>query len=108
RADKTIGSSLEANPAVHITDKNLADALQDIDLAEIAITSNAKIETTPTGNDAFTVTDVPNVGVVFIAAEGGKCERCWKILPEVGHNPKHNVLCNRCADAVDHFLTQAA
>nr|MBA3447616.1 isoleucine--tRNA ligase [Pseudaminobacter sp.] len=39
RAKKTIGSSLEAAPAVHITDPELRAALVGLDLAEICITS---------------------------------------------------------------------
>ena len=37
------------------------------------------------------------------AAPGAKCERCWKILPEVGSVAAHPKLCLRCADAVDHL-----
>ena len=33
-------------------------------------------------------------------AEGGKCERCWKILPSVGTDAAHPTLCPRCAAAV--------
>jgi isoleucyl-tRNA synthetase len=33
-------------------------------------------------------------------AEGDKCERCWRVLPEVGSDPEHPSLCLRCADAV--------
>ena len=31
----------------------------------------------------------------FRAAEGGKCARCWRVLPEVTED-----LCNRCEAAV--------
>ncbi|MGN6515696.1 MAG: zinc finger domain-containing protein, partial [Rhizomicrobium sp.] len=34
-------------------------------------------------------------------AQGDKCARCWMILLEVGQNPKHPDLCNRCSAAVD-------
>jgi len=36
-------------------------------------------------------------------AAGEKCERCWKILPEVGSVAAHPTLCVRCADAVEHL-----
>ena len=39
RAQKRIGASLEAAPAVHISDDDLWQAVQGLDLAEIAITS---------------------------------------------------------------------
>ncbi|MCF8469133.1 MAG: hypothetical protein K9G33_17190, partial [Sneathiella sp.] len=31
---------------------------------------------------------------------GEKCERCWKILDEVGTHETHNDLCHRCGDVV--------
>jgi isoleucyl-tRNA synthetase len=37
---------------------------------------------------------------VFAHAKGAKCARCWMVLPEVGANPAHSDLCNRCAEAV--------
>lgn len=33
-------------------------------------------------------------------AQGRKCERCWKILPEVGRHAAHPGLCLRCVEAV--------
>jgi isoleucyl-tRNA synthetase len=36
--------------------------------------------------------------VRFEPARGGKCERCWRVLPEVNTRTSH--LCNRCTDAV--------
>jgi hypothetical protein len=35
-------------------------------------------------DDAFRLDD-PGIGVVFHRADGEKCQRCWKILPDVGH-----------------------
>lgn len=34
------------------------------------------------------------------AAMGQKCARCWLVLPEVGQNPHHPLLCGRCVRAV--------
>jgi isoleucyl-tRNA synthetase len=34
-------------------------------------------------------------------ASGEKCQRCWKVLPEVGSSAAHPALCRRCADAVE-------
>ena len=39
RAQKRIGSSLEAHPIVHVTDEDLYEAVVDVDLAEVCITS---------------------------------------------------------------------
>jgi isoleucyl-tRNA synthetase len=36
-----------------------------------------------------------------MVADGEKCARCWHHKPEVGNDPKHPELCNRCIDNVD-------
>jgi isoleucyl-tRNA synthetase len=46
--------------------------------------------------------------VTAAAADGDKCVRCWKILPEVGTRPGHPCLCLRCADALDSGRVGAA
>ncbi|WP_286883909.1 zinc finger domain-containing protein [Aneurinibacillus sp. UBA3580] len=40
------------------------------------------------------------LAVVVTPAEGEKCERCWVITPEVGHDEAHPTLCTRCATVV--------
>jgi isoleucyl-tRNA synthetase len=58
------------------------------------------VTTDPAPADAFRLPDVQDVAVMFRAAVGAKCARCWMVLPEVGKNPKHDDLCNRCSEAV--------
>ena len=55
RADKTIGSSLEAAPALVVTDAADKALFDSIDLAEIAITSTAKVETSSSLDGLYTV-----------------------------------------------------
>ena len=38
--------------------------------------------------------------VVFEKAEGAKCERCWKVLPDVGSDPRYPDLSPRDAAAM--------
>ncbi|HQX27106.1 MAG TPA: isoleucine--tRNA ligase [Alphaproteobacteria bacterium] len=90
RADKTIGSSLEAHPVIE------AAGLDGIDMAEICITSQATVE------------NAAETKVTFQKAEGDKCGRCWKVLPEVGENKEHPTLCIRCAEAVKQQKQKAA
>jgi isoleucyl-tRNA synthetase len=106
RADKRIGSSLQAHPAVYL-DPRYRPALEGIDLAEIAITSALTLAegTAPPG--AFAMPEVEGVAVVVGPAGGTKCERCWKVLEEVGSVPGYETVCRRCADAVDHFHAAA-
>ncbi len=98
RRAKTIGSSLEAAPVVHLSPE-LAEVVTDRDtFATLCITSAIALTTDPAPADAFTMPDVPGVAVVFARAEGEKCQRCWKILPDVGTHA-HPATCARC-DAV--------
>ncbi len=101
RRDKVIGASLEARPVLYVSEAKDAALFDGLDLGEIAITSNARVSTHEPPSDAFRLPDVAGVAVEFHHAEGDKCARCWMILPEVGHNPAHDDLCNRCSEAVD-------
>jgi isoleucyl-tRNA synthetase len=98
RTAKVIGASLEAAPVVHVEDPALAGALSAADFADLCITSDLTVTTDPAPADAFRLAEVPGVAVVFVRADGEKCERCWKILPDVGSH-KHAHTCARC-DAV--------
>jgi isoleucyl-tRNA synthetase len=98
RAEKRIGSSLQAAPEVYADAASVA-ALDGIDLAEIAITSAATlVEGTPPPG-AFTLDDVAGIGVAPRLAKGEKCERCWQVLPDVGAHG-HDHICGRCAAAI--------
>ncbi len=99
RAEKRIGSSLQAAPDVYADDDTVA-AMAGVDLAEISITSAATLIADAPPADAFTLDDVPGIGVVPKLAEGGKCARCWQILPDVGSHGRAEI-CGRCAAAVD-------
>ncbi len=90
RARKTIGSSLEAVPIVYLTDAGLRQAIDGVDMAEIAITSGLDIVDTPAPQDAFTLSDVAGVAVVVGKAEDAglvKCARSWRYTADVGSDP---------------------
>jgi len=100
RAAKRLGSSLEAAPEVFVTDAALHEAVQAIDLAEITITSAATLTCKVPPDAAFTLPDVPGVGVVVHRAEGRKCARSWRITADVGCDPAYPDLSARDAAAV--------
>ena len=100
RAEKRIGSSLQASPLVYVEDPDLMAAIDGLDLAEIAITSDAKAVAGPAPDEAFILDEVPSVGVLAGLAEGEKCQRCWRILPEVSTSAAAPGVCVRCADAI--------
>jgi isoleucyl-tRNA synthetase len=101
RAEKRIGSSLQASPQVYVADPELVEAIEGVDLAEIAITSGAEAFAGSPPDGAFVLPEVPAVGVVAKRAEGEKCQRCWRVLPEVGAAAAAPDLCRRCADAIE-------
>jgi len=100
RREKRIGSSLEAAPEVYVQDSDIAAAMQGIDLAEISITSQAVLREGEPPAGAFTLEDVPGIAVVPAKAEGDKCRRSWKILPDIGADPDFPDLSPRDAAAV--------
>ena len=102
RAEKRIGSSLQAHPMVH-AEAGYVAAMAGLDLAEIAITSGATLVEGSAPDDAFTLDDVAGVGVLPGLAEGERCERCWQVLGDVGSDAAHQDLCGRCADAVNRL-----
>ncbi|MGZ5805481.1 MAG: isoleucine--tRNA ligase, partial [Xanthobacteraceae bacterium] len=100
RAQKRIGSSLEAAPIVHIDDKDLFAAMVDVDLAEVCITSAATMVEGIGPDDAFRMNEVPGVAVVPQRATGKKCARSWKISPAVGDDPQYPDVTPRDARAL--------
>ena len=88
RASKELRSSLEAAPTLAVA-ADAAAVLKTVDLSEICITA------------PVTVTE-GSEGISIKKADGNKCERCWKILPEVGS--EKDGVCNRCADALPETI----
>ena len=99
RTAKVIGASLEAAPVVHVEDAGALAALRSVDFADLCITSGLTLTADPAPAEAFRLPEVPGVGVVFELAMGEKCQRCWKILPDVGTH-KHPHTCARCNAAL--------
>ena len=100
RAQKRIGSSLEAHPIVHVSNPELAEAVLDVDLAEVCITSAATLVEDEGPADAFRMPDVTGVAVVPNLAEGTKCARSWKVLNTIGADPQYPDVSPRDAQAL--------
>jgi isoleucyl-tRNA synthetase len=105
RAQKRIGSSLEAHPIVHVSDEDLFEAVVDVDLAEICITSAATLVKDNGPGGAFRLPDVIGVAVVPNLAEGTKCARSWKILTNIGADPQFPDVSPRDAKALREWET---
>jgi isoleucyl-tRNA synthetase len=105
RAQKRIGSSLEAHPIVLVTDEDLFEAVLDVDLAEVCITSALTLRNVGGSDGAFSLPDVPGVAVIPNLAEGSKCARSWKILTTIGADPDYPDVSPRDAKALREWET---
>ena len=81
RAEKIIGSSLEANIQIKIKDKDMFSVAQNQDFSEICITSSAEI----LKDDKLE----KEIEVISSKAVGNKCPVCWKISKEVCEKHGH-------------------
>ena len=108
RAKKTIGSSLEAAPVVHIADADLLKLVQTVDLAEIAITSGIALLAGEGPQEAFRLPDVKGVAVEFQRAPGVKCARSWKYFDPTTADPAFPDITPRDAKAMRERAASAA
>ncbi len=99
RGAKRLGSSLQAAVEIFVPER-LVELVRGIDLAELCIASAATVRVAPVPDGVFTLPDLADIGVRVSAAPGERCERCWRVLPEVGQVPGHDDLCRRCAAIV--------
>ena len=99
RTNKVIGASLEAAPVVHVSAET-AEVLGTVAFADICITSDISVSAEAAPDGAFAMADISDIAVSFAKAEGQKCQRCWKVLPDVGKYRFANV-CGRCAEALE-------
>jgi isoleucyl-tRNA synthetase len=91
RAEKIIGSNLEAAVTLQVSDEGWREEWQDRlpELEEFFILSELALEPGP--QDAARVTKTT----------AAKCGRCWRHRRSVGTVASHPELCDRCASAVD-------
>ncbi|MEW9919549.1 isoleucine--tRNA ligase [Marimonas sp. MJW-29] len=99
RVEKVIGASLEAAPVVYVADADQRAALEAVSFEDVCITSDITVTGDAAPSDAFRMPEVDGVAVAFAKAEGAKCARCWKVLPDVGTHG-HPGVCKRCDEAV--------
>ena len=100
RRDKRLGGPMEAAPVVHIADADLLAAFDGLDVADVFRTSQATLVASEGPAGAFRLSEASGVAVEPKRAEGRKCARSWRILPEVGSDPRYPDLSLRDADAV--------
>ena len=94
RQAKTIGTSLGAQ----VTLRARGDSLTLLDkyrneLPMLFIASQVTVTEAPGQGDAVELT--------VSRAEGVKCARCWRIVPEVSSESGSEGLCSRCVEAIE-------
>jgi len=95
RADKIIGSSLEAHIKIYVNE-DIKKKIEGITFDEIAITSSFEIMKTQNENSFFSLEEVEDVEIEVIKVNGHKCNRCWKYKARLNNND----ICDRCKDAI--------
>ncbi|TNH08604.1 isoleucine--tRNA ligase, partial [Testudinibacter sp. TR-2022] len=100
RADKVIGSGLEAEVTLY-ADEQLLPQLQQLgaELRFVLITSKAEVKPLSTADVA--VGELNGLAVKVIRSPHEKCPRCWHYSDTIGSNPTHPHLCSRCVENVD-------
>jgi isoleucyl-tRNA synthetase len=98
RNAKAIGKALDAAVNVIVAEGTPeADALvkYESSLAEFFNVSQAIVQAVGASQD--------RAGVILEAkvAEGAKCGRCWRVLPDVGADARWPAVCARCAGALE-------
>jgi len=88
RRNGLIGSSLQARVT-----------LDGADFAAAGLPAEAWEEVLIASQVALGTGEAQRVAVE--AAPGQKCDRCWRVLPEVGHSAAHPTLCRRCEAVVE-------
>jgi isoleucyl-tRNA synthetase len=103
RKAKVVGKSEEAKVELRATG-SLAELLHRNggDLPTIFMASNVVLAGSPDAGQGavFTESDDSWATIVVSRADGVRCDRCWRYVPEVGTEPKSQGLCPRCEQAL--------
>jgi isoleucyl-tRNA synthetase len=104
RADKTIGSSLDASVTLFVDDslRSILESLKE-ELRFVLITSDASVKSIDEADDSCIETTIdsgPTIKIKTTASEDTKCVRCWHHRDDVGENDEHPELCGRCVENV--------
>ncbi|HHO59876.1 MAG TPA: isoleucine--tRNA ligase, partial [Thiotrichales bacterium] len=104
RADKTIGSSLDAEVTLYCDDA-LLSTLKKLgdELRFVLITSEATLRPlTDAGENAIEATTAAGATLKISAGASAfdKCVRCWHHRSDVGSHAEHPELCGRCVENV--------
>lgn len=119
RADKAIGSSLQAKLQLSVADADLrsqlaamnpTDSMSDEsnqvdELRYLFLVSQVEIvDSLEALTGAKYKKEVEGTTIAVIEAEGEKCDRCWNYSTHVGESAEDPTICDRCVAALsDRF-----
>ena len=95
RADKIIGSSLEAHIDIYL-EKSILEKVKNYQLDEISITSSFELHAITSNSEGFSLEEVSDVKVEVSKTSGQKCQRCWKYKKQLIRDE----ICSRCDNAI--------
>ena len=95
RAEKIIGSSLEAHLKIFLIDE-LKKNISNVSLDEISITSSFEILPFADNILSYEIEDIKGVKVIVEKVEADKCQRCWKYVKKITEKN----ICSRCDAAI--------
>lgn len=114
REQKLVGSSLEASAVIYVEhDKSLQEAVSFFgsengvdDMRYLFLTSQVERvdKSVAVSCEYHTAATIEGLGEVVVGvkkANGHKCIRCWNYSEQVGTNPEHPELCERCVPVVE-------
>jgi isoleucyl-tRNA synthetase len=95
RADKIIGSSLEAHIDIFL-EKSILEKVKNYQLDEISITSSFELHEITSKSEGFSLEEVSDVKIEVSKTSGQKCQRCWKYKKQLIRDE----ICGRCDNAI--------
>ncbi|WJI27875.1 isoleucine--tRNA ligase [Thermosynechococcus sp. B3] len=113
RAEKLIGSSLEAKVWLYVADPQWRDRLAEMnpsdalsgngvdELRYLFLVSQVELMPQQAGVDVPYVLEAEGLWIGVGHAKGEKCVRCWNYSESVGQSALHPQLCDRCQAALE-------
>ncbi|MBD2120852.1 isoleucine--tRNA ligase [Trichocoleus sp. FACHB-262] len=114
RAEKMVGSSLEAKLLLYVPDLELRQQLQTMnpatslngngvdELRYLFIVSQVELLDSPAALEGLQYSSQSDaLGIGVVKADGEKCDRCWNYSTHVGESAAHSLLCERCEPALE-------
>ncbi|MDO8954321.1 MAG: isoleucine--tRNA ligase [Gammaproteobacteria bacterium] len=102
RNEGIIGSGLEAEVVLY-AGKTLLESLQVLkdELRFVLITSKAEVKPLEEASPEAQATENEQLKVWVKPATATKCARCWHRVEDVGVNPAHPEICERCVENIE-------